>query len=112
MHNDEDVSMFIGCLPGQEERQILLFPGGQVLADIRGQEVGTEWGISDRVDDHGWIAACELINTLTNGHDWYIEEVTEDGNGWWLKPRSEHKVPPGAMITGLDVDSSPTERIA
>lgn len=103
MEDDEDVSLFIGCLPGHEERQIVLFPDGQVIGDLRGREVGVEDG-AGAVVDHGWIAACALIETLTNGNGWYIDEVTPDGNGWWLKPGP--KTSDGVLIHGLELRSS------
>ena len=100
MSHGEDVSLFIGCLPGEEMRQIVLFPGGHVLADIREQEIETPMG--DWVPDRGWSAANALIGTLSNGGGWYIEEVTDDANGWWLRPRHDSGAP-SVRLRGVDV---------
>lgn len=107
MNQDEDVSLFIGCLPGRQERQVLLFPEGHTLAHIPEQDIDIEIPAVGGVQDHGWIAACALIQTLTNGGGWYIEEVTEDGNGWWLKPRSKPDGSPSSIIKRLDVRPPP-----
>lgn len=87
MHRDEEPSLFIGFLPGSETRQVVLFPGGHVVADICVQEIETPTG---DLPDRGWSAACALIRTLNNDGGWYIEEITEDGNGWWLKPHPDN----------------------
>ena len=41
MNCDGDVSLFIGILPGAGHRQLVLFPEGQVLADLRDSEIDT-----------------------------------------------------------------------
>jgi hypothetical protein len=110
VEDDEDVSLFIGCLPGHEERQIVLFPDGQVIGDLRGREVGAEDGLGEVVVDHGWIAACALIETLTNGNGWYIDEVTEDRNGWWLKPRRGSRSSTTISLRGLRLGAPPPHR--
>jgi hypothetical protein len=88
---DEERSLFIGFLPGSETRQVVLFPGGHVLADLCEHEIETP--TADPLPDRGWSAACALIKTLNDGGGWYIEESTGDGNGWWLKPRPDNATP-------------------
>jgi hypothetical protein len=100
MDDSDNVSLFIGCLPGEEMRQIVVFPGGHVVADIREQEIETPMG--DRLPDHGWSGAIALIGALSNTGGWYIEDVTDDANGWWLKPRKNTGMP-GIRLRGLDV---------
>ena len=100
MTDHGDLSLFIGCLPGEERRQIVLFPGGRVLADLREQEHETPLG---HVADNGWVASTALIGALTNGGGWYIEDVTPDANGWWLKPSR-----PGSAAVRLGVEITPT----
>lgn len=102
MTDHEDVSLFVGCLPGEEMRQVVLFPGGEVLADVREQEIQTP--TADSLPDQGWTAACALVKTLTDNGGWYIEEVTADGNGWWLKPRSESRSWPSVRIKGVNLN--------
>ena len=100
MNDRENVSLFIGCLPGEVMRQIVLFPGGHVVADIREQEIETPMG--DWLPDCGWSAANALIGTLTNAGGWYIEDVTDDANGWWLKPRTDTDAS-AVRFRGVDV---------
>jgi hypothetical protein len=104
VEDGEDVSLFIGCLPGH-----VLFPDGQVIGDLRGRELGAENGPGEVVDDHGWISACAFIEALTNGNGWYIDEVTPDGNGWWLKPASQRETSMTSSITGVRLGPSPSE---
>jgi hypothetical protein len=77
----EDVSLFIGCLPGADQRQIVLFPGGRVLAEVCQSEIETPTG---DVPDRGSGAAAALIRAL-NGNGWYIDQV-DHAAAVWLKP--------------------------
>jgi len=77
----EEVSLFIGCLPGADQRQIVLFPGGRVLAEVCQSEIETPMG---DVPDRGSGAAAALIRAL-NGNGWYIDQV-DHAAAVWLKP--------------------------
>jgi hypothetical protein len=81
------VSLFVGRLPGEEQRQIVLFPEGTVIADIREGEVEFESvaGETRRLADHGATAAYALVAAL-NDHGWYIDEMPTP-TAIWLKPK-------------------------
>lgn len=81
MSPDDGVSLFIGILPGSDRRQVVLFPDGHVLADLREQDidVGGYCG-----PDQGLVAASALIGVLRD-HGWYVEEMTHAA-AVWLKP--------------------------
>jgi hypothetical protein len=79
---DDGTSLFIGILPGADRRQVVLFPDGQVLADVREQDI--EVG-GYRGPDQGLVAASTLIGVLRD-HGWYVEEMTNVA-AVWLKPR-------------------------
>jgi hypothetical protein len=81
MNVNEDVSLFIGMLPGADQRQLVLFPGGHVLADVRDEEIQTAGYLGS---DRGMIAASALIGALRNS-GWYVEEMPNAG-AVWLKP--------------------------
>ena len=84
MHPTEDVSLFIGILPGAEQRQLVLFPGGHVLADIRDEEIDTA---GYRGSDRGMIAASALVGMLRDS-GWYVEEMVHAA-AIWMRPGSE-----------------------
>jgi hypothetical protein len=81
MNGNEDVSLFIGMLPGADQRQLVLFPGGHVLADVRDEEIETAGYVGS---DRGMIAASALIGALRDS-GWYVEEMPNAG-AVWLKP--------------------------
>jgi hypothetical protein len=81
MSGNEDVSLFIGMLPGADQRQLVLFPGGHVLADVRDEEIETAGYVGS---DRGMIAASALIGALRDS-GWYVEEMPNAG-AVWLKP--------------------------
>jgi hypothetical protein len=94
---DDDVSLFIGCLPGEERRQIVLFPGGEVLAEIYEKEIETPVG--SYVADRGSGAAAALIRAL-NGSGWYIDHV-DHAAAVWLKPSRDAQAPIRLDIRGI-----------
>src|SRR4051794_27464995 len=75
------ISLFIGILPGDNRRQVILFPDGQVVANICEHEIDTG---GYRGSDRGMIAASALIGALRTG-GWYIDEMPHAG-AVWLKP--------------------------
>jgi hypothetical protein len=81
MNPDDNVSLFIGVLPGADRRQVVLFPDGHVIADLCEQEIDTG-GYRGR--DGGLVAASALIGALRD-HGWHIEETTTAA-AVWLKP--------------------------
>jgi hypothetical protein len=81
MNRDGDVSLFIGILPGAEHRQLVLFPEGRVLADLRDSEIETA-GYSG--PDRGMIAASTLIGLLRCS-GWFVEEMPHAG-AVWMRP--------------------------
>jgi hypothetical protein len=81
MDGNGDVSVFIGMLPGAGHRQLVLFPEGQVLADLRECEIQTAGYVGS---DRGMIAASSLIG-LFRASGWYVEEMPPAG-GIWMKP--------------------------
>jgi hypothetical protein len=94
MTHGDDVSLFIGILPGADQRQVVLFPDGQVLADIRDQEISTSGYTGS---DRGMIAASLLIGIFRSA-GWEIEETPHAG-AVWMKPRL------GDMTGGFDEES-------
>jgi hypothetical protein len=94
----DDPHLFIGILPGADTRQVVLFPDGQVLADIREQEIQTG-GYRGR--DHGMIAASALIGLLRDS-GWCIDEMPHAG-AVWMKPC--RPVP----ATGEALEAGPTD---
>jgi hypothetical protein len=81
----DDVSLFIGILPGSDRRQVVLFPDGVVLADICDHRIETGSSVGP---DQGLIAASLLIGMLRD-NGWYIEELTSAA-AVWLKPPPRH----------------------
>jgi len=81
MDGDGDVGIFIGILPGSDHRQLVLFPEGQVLADLRECDIQTA-GYDGT--DRGMIAASSLIRLFRLG-GWYVEEMPHAG-AVWMKP--------------------------
>lgn len=86
MNGHDEARLFIGCLPGEEKCQVVLFPHGRVLAEIceEQRELELPDGGVTHVSDRGLRAAHELIETLNN-NDWHIEEVSTV-SAFWLKP--------------------------
>jgi hypothetical protein len=85
MDGGRDVSVFIGMLPGAGHRQLVLFPEGQVLADLRECEIQTAgYAGSDR----GMIAASSLIG-LFRLSGWYVDEMPHAGAVWMKPPHGE-----------------------
>lgn len=93
MNRDGDVSLFIGILPGAGHRQLVLFPEGQVLADLRDSEIETA-GYSG--PDRGMIAASILIG-LFRRSGWFVEEMPHAG-AVWMRPN------PGDCSEGVAED--------
>ncbi len=83
MSPSEDISLFIGILPGAEQRQVVLFPEGQVVADVRDEEIEAP---GYRGSDRGLIAASALIAAL-RASGWCVEEMA-NAAAVWLKPGS------------------------
>ena len=81
MRPSEDVSLFIGILPGAEQRQVVLFPDGHVLADVRDEQIEIP---GYRGSDHGMIAASALIGVLRDS-GWYVDEMAHAA-AVWMKP--------------------------
>jgi hypothetical protein len=81
----DEPTLFVGCLPGSDRRQIILFPGGRVLADLLDQQIETQAG--DLISDSGWSAATALIQELTS-YGWYVDEINDATISVWLKPRA------------------------
>jgi hypothetical protein len=94
MTQNDDVSLFIGILPGADQRQIVLFPDGQVLADLRDREISTGGYTGS---DRGMIAAALLIG-IFRSVGWEIEETPHAG-AVWMKPLL------GDVPGGLDEES-------
>src|SRR5215211_3818960 len=94
-----DVSLFIGILPGATCRQLVLFPEGEVLADIRETEIETA-GYSG--PDQGMVAASALIG-LFRQSGWYVDEMPHAG-AVWMRPRhaegSEGVAEDGGKLAG------------
>src|SRR4029078_9948545 len=85
MDGNGDVSVFIGMLPGAGHRQLVLFPEGQVLADLRECEIQTGgYAGSDR----GMSGASSLIGLLRLS-GWYVDEMPHAGAVWMKPPREE-----------------------
>jgi hypothetical protein len=80
---NEDISLFIGILPGADRRQVVLFPEGQIVADVRDEEIEAP---GYRGSDRGLIAASALIGALRES-GWYVEEMA-NAAAVWLKPGS------------------------
>lgn len=99
MTQSDDISLFIGILPGADQRQVVLFPDGHVLADIRDQEIATAgYAGSDR----GMIAASSLI-AIFRSAGWEIDEASNAG-AVWMKPRLRNlagSLDAGSPGTGL-----------
>ena len=85
MEGSGDVSVFIGILPGAGHRQLVLFPEGQVLADLREFEIQTAGYVGS---DRGMIAASSLIGLLRLS-GWYVEEMPHAGAVWMKPPLAE-----------------------
>lgn len=81
MTHGDDISLFIGILPGADRRQIVLFPDGQVLADLREHEIATSGYAGS---DQGMIAASRMI-AIFRAAGWEIDE-TEHIGAVWMKP--------------------------
>jgi hypothetical protein len=97
MTQSGDVSLFIGILPGADQRQIVLFPDGRVLADVREQEISTG---SYAGSDHGMVAASLLIGVFRSA-GWEIDEASNAG-AVWMKPLSQ------GLAGGFDEESPGT----
>jgi hypothetical protein len=95
----EDVSLFIGILPGATWRQVVLFPEGTVLADIRETEIKTGGYAGP---DQGMVAASALIG-LFRLSGWYVDEMPHAG-AVWMKPciadDSEDVAEDGGKVAG------------
>jgi hypothetical protein len=98
----DDLSLFIGRLPGERARQIVLFPDGQVLADLY-EETHEMGGLS--LPDHGWEAALHLVKALV-GRGWYIDQMFEAADEFWLKPSGPPPSRDGLKILGVRAISS------
>jgi hypothetical protein len=83
LSSSEDISLFIGILPGADQRQVVLFPEGQIVADVRDAEIEAP---GYRGSDRGLIAASALIGALRES-GWYVEEMA-NAAAVWLKPGS------------------------
>jgi hypothetical protein len=81
MTPSDDVSLFIGILPGADQRTVVLFPDGQVIAELRERQISTA-GYSG--SDRGMIAASLLIGIFRSA-GWEIEETPHAG-AVWMKP--------------------------
>lgn len=98
--NPDDVSLFIGRLPGDESRKLVLFPGGRVVAEICEREVKTPSG--EERPDRGANAAAALISAL-NGCGWYIDQMDKPSIVW-LKPSSSAEPGADIAIDSVNVD--------
>ena len=94
MTQGDDISLFIGILPGADQRQIVLFPDGQVLADLREREISMGGYTGS---DRGMIAASLLIGIFRSA-GWEIEETPHAG-AVWMRPLL------GDIPGGLDEES-------
>jgi hypothetical protein len=97
MTQSGDISLFIGILPGAQQRQIVLFPDGQVVADIREQEIATGGYAGS---DHGMVAASLLIGVF-RAAGWEIDEASNAG-AVWMKPLTQD------LSDGFDEESPGT----
>lgn len=100
-----DVSLFVGRLPGEDARKIVVFPSGRVVAEICEREIQSPSG--DLRNDRGASAAAELITAL-NGSGWYIDQMDKP-SAVWLKPppSSEHPVIAIGAVTVDVADEHP-----
>jgi hypothetical protein len=78
MKDNGDVSLFIGMLPGAGHRQLILFPEGHVLAELRECEIETAGYVGT---DRGMVAASTLID-LFRRSGWYVDEMPHAGAVW------------------------------
>ena len=98
----EDVSLFIGCLPGEDTRRMVLFPEGRVVAEIRSEEI--------RVDgyegpDRGAGASGALIKMLL-AHGWFIDQIDRP-TSIWLRPNPQSANRAQLRIGGVDASLGP-----
>lgn len=76
-----DLALFIGCLPGEDSRRMVLFPEGRVLADIPSEQLDVDGYTGP---DRGAAASGSLIRVLL-ATGWYIDEIDRP-TSIWLKP--------------------------
>jgi hypothetical protein len=98
MERPDEPTLFIGCLPGSDQRQVILFPAGDVIADICDQQIETPAG--DLLSDSGWSASTALIQALTT-YGWYVDEIHDATVSVWLKPRSGSEELSNIKIRGM-----------
>jgi hypothetical protein len=98
----QDVSLFIGCLPGEDTRRVMLFPEGRVIATVQVEQVQVD---GYEGPDRGASASGALIQLLlANG--WYIEQMDRP-TSVWLKPGPLLAGCSGISIKGMDVSVTP-----
>jgi len=96
---ESHVSLFVGRLPGEDTRKLVVFPNGRVVAEICDQEIESPSG--EVLSDRGAGAAAELITAL-QGSGWYIEQM-EKPSAVWLRP-APSSADPVIAISAVDVD--------